>query len=527
MACILTIVAPISGGCALFDLLSHYFPKAELFLFGFKRTRYVFSELNERSIETAESIYQSILEGKKDVDHSSIIIFTDAYTDDEEECGSELLVRAKKIGAICLREDVREVKLRWFFFCKTRAVSYFLMDKKEEDNLSAAVALMSADEKVNPWIKIEKEKKRRTPLGSGKERKMEMFVFTSSQEANKILVKAQEEFSKKHNIKVAFKVINEYRNLVYRMIDGYGCVKDESGNRQNYPLYWSLLRENDMPADLNNLSVVIVGGGRIGKEFFKAAYWCGQMLASTKANEEGDGLPYTPTKLSITVIDKNATEAKRRLYFEMPEVFDRKCASYCTFDFFNAEYGEAEDNDGDFSEIFRTKCGDADYVLVALGNDELNLQAAHWIKRNLDIINIYAQKNVPINYVIENAELLNSLVLEQAEADNGKCILNPFGSLKEHYSLDNIKLTEPEKRAYSVNRAHSSRKSEREFLANEYERNSSIASAMHLPYKLVCYLNSGAIRELANSGIVTQLEGLRKIVENSANVNSIYWLEHR
>lgn len=526
MACILTVVAPVSGGCALFDLISHLFPKAELFLLGFKHTRYVFSELNERSIETAESIYQSILEGKKDVDHSSIIIFTDAYTDNEEERSSELLVRAKKIGAICLREDVRELKLKWWFFIRKRKVCYFLMDKKEEDNISAAVALMSANERVNPWIKVVKRKRRKSSYVSSIEQKVEMFVFTSSQEANNIIDDARKAFNDKHNIEVRFKVINEYKNLVYHLIDGYCCTKDAVANRYNYPLYWSLLKVDNKNADLEKLSVVIVGGGRIGKEFFKAAYWCGQMLASTKVRKKGSVLPYKPTNLSITVIDKNATQTQRHLCFEMPEVFDKKYNSYCTFHFYNAEYGEAGGKTKDFLGVFSEHCGKADYVLVALGNDELNLQAAHWIKRKLDLINVSEPKYIPVNYVIEDAEMLNALVFELKQTNGRGCILNPFGSLKEHYSLDNIKMTEVEKRAYSINQAHNSEK-ENIFIKEEYQRNSSIASAMHLPYKLVSYLDSGEIRKLANSGTINQLEGLKTIVESKDGIKALYWLEHR
>ena len=55
LACAYTVLAPVAGGALVFAILCSLLPRLRLF-FNNRRTKYVFSSLNKRSIETAESI---------------------------------------------------------------------------------------------------------------------------------------------------------------------------------------------------------------------------------------------------------------------------------------------------------------------------------------------------------------------------------------------------------------------------------------------------------------------------------------
>ena len=530
----MTVIAPATGGFAVFGLLCKFFPYLWLYVYGYKRTRYVFSELNEYSIEIAESIAQKKNEAKSgesrtipDEDKrwlkSSVTVFTDVYTDGDAEISSELFERARKIGAICVKDDISECNIRPFFGKKNKKIVYFLTDKDEENNLKTATAVLAPDNK----------KLRRAGH-------LELYVFTQNEDAGGIIHDAYRKLTDSERGKgadVYCKTINEYKNLVYRLIDGY------DDGKTSYPLYRNL--KDGKHGDLSKLSVLVVGGGRIGKEFIKAAYWCGQMLKSvdpapkTASAEKADGksvstaktkrtsarsvataekadgdavwLPFEPTALKISVLAANAKETERKLAFEMPEVFSDsvKAHRYCDFYFSDVDYGTAC---GGFSTEFEQKCRDADYVLVALGDDELNIQAAHWIKRSLDRVNIGGSSRIPVNYVIENADLCRALAHHDASVSERGCVLHAFGSLAQRYDFDNICMSELERRAWIADRAHGGRTDKSEFLMNDYALDSSIASVMHYPYKSVV---------LGNSDHTETLEKLR------ANSAAVYWLEHR
>lgn len=510
MACAMTVIAPATGGFAVFGILCHFFPYLKLLLFSHRRTKFIFSELNEYSIETAESIYNKIKAGKSksgciDKDwkwlKSSVIIFTDAYTDEEHEYSSELLERAKEIGAICLKSDIAELNLFWLFRAKNKRAVYFLMDKNEEQSLKAAVSILSYDK--NKWAA-----KRELSL---KAHKLEMYAFIQNSEANKIISGAHKKLLNdggKGKYEIIYKTINEYRNLVYNLLD-----------EKSYPLYYRYVKSEPRDTKLESISVLILGGGRIGKEFFKATYCCGQMLSSTeirddyKLNNESI-LPYTNVKLKITVMAEDAEEAEKNLKFDIPEVFNERYKNYFNYDFLKCSYAMSADEntegkDKEFEQLFLEKCADVDYVLVAMGNDNLNIKAAQWIKLTLDKLNLFNPKRIPINYVIENQNLIKAL---EADTSTRGCKLNPFGSLSQRYSLDNIVMSNLEERAWKIDEAMGYHDEKNKFINDAYGRESSEAAIVHFSYKLISLDMNYEIKKIDNLKI---------------SMGATCWLEHR
>ncbi len=858
----MTVLAPLVGGFAIFDILGRFFPKIRLF-FNRKTVKYVFSELNQYSIETAESIYrlreQLLLDNKKRDEFKqkhgnaeyceivdSVIIFTDVYTDKGSENSSELLKRAKDIDAICLKDDVLNLRMYWtfgnikfviyrilnFLFKKKinkyihRKTVYFLVDGNDfdakqgvENNLQTAVSLYSTRSDKTVWTKT-----KRLPSWT-RAYNMEMYVFTRNEKADAIIGAARDEWEKefligkkntddlaqiydsafiklekieaqvqkaqndqavdqkgvfnafielynefvksinvpetisqlttvadylnelkkiavnckngnlkqetavnvaktdeikqdavektkadekskqeatakdgksktsimrkfaelcnafvkainaqkekgqavdvsfeseiellnehgkrhdkyinklvnnafkqikaariltangnangeftqyikdfkyyksdknkkeakankkdikkyllgkarfetdiydavncvnkelhdavnpninvwnKKRVSSVFKCINEYRNLVYNLLDG-DREKDEC-NAQSVPLYTALKTEQGY--DTGKLNVLIVGSGRIAKEFLKATYWCGQMLDNRQNSEnqqtQGNGQVICPTKLRIGVLSLDADQSRQQFEFDMPEVFAAdRCNynenenSYCEFRFVEAEFGtklfksefdkfingeiwksefdpnaggepsaeKKSDKKSDKKSTAASKSAaeniettaadpaksrgkterggnnavDIDYVLVALGSDEVNMRAAEWISR--EIARKKAPKNkpvnhIPVNYVIENGELCDSLRESVAGAINANgVLLNPFGSLRDRFEYGNIRMSDAERRALIANCAYGNDGGKEEFMLDSYSRGSSIAVAIHNSYKNTC-----------------------------------------
>lgn len=579
---ITTVFAPVTGGFAIIALISQVVPAIKIILHSGKCTKYVFSELNEYSIVAAESIHNRYLLGRKNCStpeeweelKSHIIIFTDAYTDRDLENSNELLIRARKIGAICIKTDISELKLWWIFrFGKNRRVVYYLMDRCEESNLKAATMLLSDSNAENGyaensyaknWLDSKRRFNRISPLF--KCHNIMLYVFTQDAEAGEIIKTAKEALAKRYSnergkskLVVYTKIINEYRNLTYQMVSGYINDADESAARlHNYPLYYSLIGVNEQKklnvglnygeCDLSKLNIVIIGGGRIGIEFFKTGYWCGQMLKDL--NPAQGKLPFIPTQLNITVLSKYAVKTFARLRQDMPEVFKRgeliiehgsvkyiDDYAYITCEFISISYcpssvseelDAGDDPHNAFDDVFDKNCLEADYVLVALGNDDLNLQAAHHIKRKLDAYNLGKLRRIPINYVIENDSLYGSLCKYDISEGEGGCILNPFGSIGSRYSYRNIRMTDLEKRAYVVNQVHDSNNvSFSEFVANEYNLNSSVASALHFPYMLVVcrILKTMYYKDRDSIETSEDFDTFNAIRHNF--LNPLYWVEHR
>lgn len=113
---------------------------------------YVMSELNNRSVTLAESIFLSyyIFGNQVKKSKSSInskvnemnrakhvkIVFCDVHAEDNEK-NSDLLLRAHQMGAIIMKRDIVDIKIKKF--CKNN--TFYLIGYSEENNISQANAI--------------------------------------------------------------------------------------------------------------------------------------------------------------------------------------------------------------------------------------------------------------------------------------------------------------------------------------------------------------------------------------------------
>ncbi len=494
-------LAPIVGGAMLLSLLSDLFPGLACF-FQQGRDKFVFSELNERSVLLAESLrgYSGALslEGGDRPAGKRCIIFTDAYVDMEDEARAELLQRAKKLG-ICLQDDVTALRLRG----KTR-VTYFLMDRDEQANLDTAIELAGSYRELCAGA-------------TG----VDILLFTRDGNANELVKDLQQgciQDGEHARPDVTIKVVRDIAAAIYRLLN-------------DYPLFIPLL---EAPGAEEKLSLLVVGDTNACFEMIQAAYWCGHVCD----HKTGKKLP-----LELHIVAPEGGAALRsRLAMAMPAVRLDESDEWAKFRF----YDGGEDC-RDLERVFRdhpalARCG---YVMVDLKSDARNMETARWIRMRLDqALLLTPGRRAFVCYMVEDDTLARALnaeadtprpagqdptpaELDAAERRKGKwhdCLA--FGSMRERFSVENVFAPALERAAYEVNVTYEGGAGPngwQNFQRDEYSRRSSTANVVHAKYKLFSvdpglFLRNGALRSAP-----TYAE-LMALVQ--ANTHTLAWLEH-
>ncbi len=477
---VLNLLAPIAGGAILLDVLSNVFPTIQLVIYRiFARNRkYVlFSELNEMSIAIAESYAKS---------EKVFFVFTDVFGTDDERM-SELLARARKLHAVCLSDDILEIRIYG-----RKATEYYLIDKAEENNIHA-LAMLYADNSVKTLWELSE--------------KVDIYLFASDSAADALAenLNSQLESPLPH---VTIKVVREYENLVYSLL-------------QNQPLYLPLLETK-----ASSLSVLLIGGGKIGHQFFKHVYWCGQMLNPAAASQP----PEHPNMVSLkmTVISQRADHFRKKMKLEMPEAFeeglctengesDSTTLPYADFSFLNADVTSS-----DFLDALE-KAGDIDYVLIALGDDKLNISTCEIVQKFINRKSLCSGKPAYIHLVIENDHLKDSIgTISRTRA--GYVHINAFGGLQDRYHYRNIHTTALENDALLIHKTHNPDDKERNLITNLYNFRSSIASALHFQYKLFSVGMLSPQNPLPNDTI---LQNFAQYLMDISHADLLLWCEKR
>lgn len=468
---LLNIVAPITGGVIIFDILCDVFPKMKLKVQSGRR-KYIFSAINEKTVFLAESINQFENAGKKGLAKKgkASLIFTNSYFSNDDESSAELLRRAKELGGICVKEDISLFRIPG-----KAEITYILQNEDDLKNINMLTEMVDADK--GNYAELCRDlvgHNRACRQGSDEKNQLNILLFSQDDYADDI-VKAMYSaddscpVSRLEQDYVFIKVVREYTNLVYQLL-------------WNVPLY-SVLDEKKIIASDHidqKISILIIGFGDVGREMLIAGYWCGQF------GYAGDGVKIKKFPLEIHVVDKDALAKKSQLEMELPGIDFNNSDDYCEFHFYDRDVKTKE-----FSDMFNVEgeLHDVNYVVISLGNDIENLNAARKIQREMELAALTRDYKFRINYVMKNENMNNSL--EALHRRYGKEKIRVFGSISERYGMRNVFATELEKRAILVDNTHRDLANvdvDKEvgkigFLNNEYQRRSSSAAAIHVKYK--------------------------------------------
>lgn len=469
-ASILLVAAPtLTFGfvLSLFKKLSAYLK----YIFSFFGNVYVFSELNDKSVVLAKDIKKS--------DEKAVIVFTDVF-EGNEETSYELVEEAKKLHAICFKNDILVVEFK--NHSKKKPISFFAIGEDETENLNQSLKL------------IEKYKNRENA---------NIYVFSTKVESGILL-------SSTDKGKMRVRRINEVQSLINHLLYERGEI------------IFDIDKVN--PDGTKDISVVVIGMGRHGTEMVKALSWYGQM----------DGY-----NLEINAFDKDPL-AEEKFVALAPELMSP--AYNGTHIHGEAQYKITIHPNADVDTITFVneikKISNATYVLVALGDDDVNIRTAinlrmhfermkiHPViqaivynsqqKRALQGIKNFAGQSYDVEFIgdLESSYVEEVIIKSKLEAsafehhqsyvenllkdENGyKKVLARYLSEKDltlselreqykhdgKYNLANDKDNSEENREfYDLLKAHE----EERFWKFEYNYRSSIATAAHRQAKIIC-----------------------------------------
>ena len=431
----LDLLAPISGGLALFSALAAFFPKIRLRISAFKK-QYYFSELNERSLALAKSIVKM----EKNFWSRPVLVFTDTYLDDEDEKSSELYQEAKKLGAICLNDDLIYLDIRSY-----KGKEIFLMDEIESDNIKALSELSCRG-------------------ASSMLKETSIYIFYQDDSYALVEKKICEKFIDRFTDKDAPETtcapvitrVKEYENLILNLLVKKPLV---------YPLIQNYKSDKNIKyTDKNEFNLTIIGCGKIGMQMLLSSSWCGQfygyklninVVSEMEEEKFKDSLNNTCPEFIASTIKNNPI---LKVYKdETPE----ESAEHEPY--FRLRYGECDFNNISAVDIECKSISDeeekpfnileSDYFVIALGSDELNMASAEELERKISLTQMnpgeteISSKNKVIAFAVYNQSFCDIL----KDNDNDNINMFPFGSVEETYSYRNITMANNDVTAFSVN----------------------------------------------------------------------------
>lgn len=377
----------------------------------------------------------------------SVVVFTDVFEGNEEKI-YELIEGAKRLGAICFKKDILVVDFKKHSAKKT--ISFFAIGGNETENL-------------NQSLKLIDNYKQRTNT--------HIYVFSTKIESELLLTATD-----KGQIRV--RRINEVRSLINRLLYENGKIIFQSAKNS--------------PSGLKNISAVVVGMGRHGTEMVKALAWFGQM----------DGY-----RIEIDAFDKDEL-AEEKFTVLSPDLMSPKYNGVEIEE--EAQYKITFHAGLDVDSVFFVreieKLKGATYVLVALGNDDVNIKTAINLRMYFERIGVHPV----IQAIVYNSQ--QKKALDGIKNYGGKLYdINFIGDLESSYIEDVIIDSELEKAA--LERHLKGDRNEEEFWTDEYNYRSSVASAIHMRARIECGIPGATKTEAdltnAEKNIIAVLEHRR------------------
>lgn len=467
-ATILHLALPVAGSVLILSAFAKIFPTLQLRfkywdLFRQRREVCYFSRLSPQSLALAKSLLLSRRKEQGFFGLRPLLVFCDAYVDDESEIGYELMLEAKQLGAICVRDDLPHVPK-----ATVGTRRYFLMEEDEYANLPALMGLM--EEQNVAGIK-----------------KAFIYLFVQSDMYVRLEQNIRQRLMDKtiHGSKALTEEelpevipVHAHRNLVNNLM-------------VDVPLYEPLVGQNK-----NSLNVTIFGNGSIGTEAFLSTYWFGQMLVCRENKLGEDVLEECALTIHVVSqddeddfwanIDRINPEIRRTIRCKEDEKEDpillwregeNPNNPYC-----RVQYHKADVKTGVFGSDAWL---DADYIIVALGSDEDNIKVADKLRTHIGKMHLENKgdaENTVIAYVVYNSELCQALNARNA-VEYG-IYMYAFGHLNQVYSTENVFMSKTQLLAEETHKAYHGDAATHSVRGNRYDQQGDMARAMHVKYKL-------------------------------------------
>ena len=314
----LPIIVPISALSAAITLLWNHLPHHVPI---FCRNWYIFSELDANSIRMAKGIHEEL---KKAWD-TGVFIF----------------LRTRRGGQTPeILEDIRE--LNYFLYPKTEArfllwphrrlrrMRFFFLSEQTDENF----------ERMQDLLKAAKARKLFFPIGKAKNDlfQQELYLFSETESAPMLI----------GHLREILKTSRCFQNTELRLLDRFRATSYDL--LRNVPLHAHIQKDHQG----DQLHVLVLGFGRIGREFFRASCSLGILHGCTT---------------EFTLCDLDICSKLNGFESQCPEL--RKSVTI---------HPRKLDLDTAALENL-AKTTDYHYIVVALGDDERNIRVASRLKR--------------------------------------------------------------------------------------------------------------------------------------------------
>lgn len=352
-----------------------------------------------------------------------LIVFTDVFEKNEEE-NYELISFVKSIDAICFKKDISEIKFKKS--SAKKSLSFFIIGEDDTENIKQFLKL------------IEKYKH----LSN-----VSLYLFSKSVESELLISSVD-----KGNMKV--RRINDSQLLIFRNLF-------DNGEK--------FFDEAYVVDDKHKvISAAIVGMGSYGIEMMKALSWFGQM---------------DNYRLQINAYDKDCS-ALSKFCSVCPELMDSDHNG--NFDDFEESQYKISIHSGidalsyDFDKKL-SSLSHITYILVALGNDDLNLKVSLKLRRIFEAKGEWPRIQT-VMYGAQQRKEFKEISNFKGQMYNIEFI----GDIESSYSENVVLHSDVEKAAL---KRHLKWGKESDFWNYEYNYRSSVASAIHNRMKRHCNIS--------------------------------------
>lgn len=314
------------------------------------RRIYLMSALNVQSVAIAEEIAGQ--RGKWG--SRPLIVFADVFAREEEE-DYELRRQAKAINAICLKRDISHLR----FSSWGKPVEIFLLDENEAENLAQVRALTEAH----------REKPRDISIYVYASTGYSEYILDSLDKGEHLLHKQFVSWVRKNPEDVLYhsrwmeQSIPMGGNFTVQRLDPVDMLVKKVLTWDRYGDYRKIFEE--APED-RVIHMAILGMGRYGRHFFKTAAWFYQQYGYC-------------VKFHVFDLQKEPPDPEKQLMQECPELvrpvrFPEQDDAQYEIRFFPG----TDCLSGELAQKIRgdEELGKIQLVLVALGDDDRNIQAA-------------------------------------------------------------------------------------------------------------------------------------------------------
>ncbi len=341
------------------------------------------------------------------------IVFCDVFDTDDER-SAELISSARDIGAILFEKDILGIG---FGSCMRRGLIYFFITGNDStETVKQSLGLIKT---------------------YGERERAHLYIFSDDLTGDLLL-------SGIGKYKMKIRRVNETRSLIQRQL------YDEPT-----AIFDSAIGDGDEKL----ISALIVGLGGYGSEMLKTLTWYCQMNGY---------------ELCVNAFDRDR-DVESRLRFECPEILSESYngvrvpgeAFYKVNIHSGISVGTAE-----FAERIR-EIGRVSFVLVSLGNDNLNVECAIALRTLFERMGI----KPAVRVVVHNVDLCEHLA-DLKNYRGQSYDLELIGDLESSYSERVILQSAVEREALHIH-CDGYGGSEEDFYAYEYNYRSSVASALH------------------------------------------------